>query len=122
MTAQIGKGFRSRIRWLAGGIAALGFVAVAYAECYPGGCAEVYVDELYPDSGGAWIQTSGSETLLNCTVDSNIFLRLHAGPGFDAMYSTLLAAQISEKKVSLRIAEGTNPCSIAYVRLNRNTW
>lgn len=103
-------------------IAALAFTAVAYAECYSGGCAEVYVDELYPDSGGAWIQTSGNETLANCTVDSNIFLRLSGGPGFDAMYATLLAAQISEKKVGIRIIEGSNPCTITYVRLNRNTW
>jgi hypothetical protein len=102
--------------------AALAFAAVAFAECYPGGCAEVYVDELYPDSGGAWVQTSGNETLASCTVDSNVFLRLNGGPGFDAIYATLLAAQISEKKVGIRIIEGSNPCAIAYVRLNRNTW
>lgn len=103
-------------------VAALGFTAVAYAECYSGGCTEVYVDELYPDSGGAWIQTSGTETLANCTADSGIFLRLNGGPGFDAIYSTLLAAQISEKKVGIRIVDGSNPCTISYVRLNRNTW
>jgi hypothetical protein len=123
MKAFIGRMFgRGRTGSTVFAAAALAFAAVAYAECYPGGCAEVYVDELYPDSGGAWVQTSGNETLANCTADSNVFLRLNGGPGFDAIYATLLAAQISEKKVGIRIIEGTNPCTIAYVRLNRNTW
>lgn len=95
----------------------------ALAECIPQGCYEVYVEELYPEAqGGAWIKTSGNELLANCTPQSNVFLRLNAGPGFDAIYAALLAAQLSEKKVSLRIAEGSNPCSVSYVTLNRTAW
>ena len=98
------------------------FASIAVADCYSGGCADVYVDELYPDAGGAWIQTSGNEALASCVVDSNVFLRLDGGAGFQAIYATLLAAQLGEKKVAIRIVEGSNPCRISYVRLNRNNW
>jgi hypothetical protein len=97
---------------------------LAYAECIQQGCYDVYVDELYPESpGGAWIKTSGNETLANCTANSGVYLRLvGTAPGYKEIYATLLAAQLSEKKVNIRVNEGTNPCTIAYVTLNRNTW
>jgi expansin (peptidoglycan-binding protein) len=105
---------------------ALGLLALApaaFPECGAGGCYDVYIEELYPEaSGGAWIRTSGTETLANCTVDSNVYLRLNATAGYKEIYATLLAAQLSDKKVSIRIAEGSNPCSIVYVTLNRNNW
>ena len=103
---------------------ALSIGALAYADCGATGCWLVYVEELYPEAqGGAWIRTSGDETLANCTADSGIYLRLSGTtPGYKEIYATLLAAQLSDKKVSIRITEGTNPCSIAYVTLNRNTW
>lgn len=113
-------GFRCAI------LVALGLVSIttaAYAECSASGCWGVYIEELYPESqGGAWIKTSGDETLANCTVDGNVYLRLNDSPGFKAIYATLLAAQLADKKVSIRIAEGSAPCSVIYVTLNRNTW
>ena len=107
-------------------IVSLGLLCIAsaaYAECSASGCWGVYVEELYPvAAGGAWIKTSGNETLANCTADSNVYLRLNDSPGFQAIYATLLAAQLSDKKVNIRIAEGSAPCSVAYVTLNRNSW
>jgi hypothetical protein len=101
----------------------LAFSTAAFPECYSEGCAEVFVEELYPEQqGGAWVQTSGNETLANCTVDSNVFLRLHNETGYKEVYATLLTAMITEKKVSIRIVAGSNPCKIAYVRLVRSTW
>lgn len=96
----------------------------AYAACQALGCFDVYIDELYPEAaGGVWVQTSGNETLANCTANSGVFLRLDSTTaGFKEIYATLLAAQLSDKKVSLRIAEGSNPCTVVYVTLNRNTW
>lgn len=95
----------------------------AYPECSAGGCYDVYVEELYPEAtGGAWVKTSGNEALANCTVDGNVYLRLDLTPGYKEVYATLLAAQLSDKRVNIRIAEGSNPCRIHYVTLNRNTW
>jgi hypothetical protein len=111
----------SRIIGLVLGLSAAGY---AVAECITQGCWDVYVDEIYPEAlGGAWIQTSGDESLANCTVSGNTFLRLdNTMAGYKEMYATLLAAQLAEKKVSVRIAEGSNPCKIWYVTMNRNRW
>lgn len=96
---------------------------ITHAECNGSGCWDVYVQELYPEAaGGAWIQTTGNEALANCTVDSGVFLRLSGTtPGYKEIYATLLAAQLADRKVHIRIHEGSNPCLIAYVRLNRTT-
>ena len=95
----------------------------ACPECNSGGCTDVYVEELYPEaSGGAWIKTSGNEALASCTVDSNVYLRLNATEGYKEIYATLLAAQLTDRRVNIRIVENSNPCRIAYVTLNRNTW
>lgn len=72
--------------------------------------------------GGAWVKTSGDETFANCTANSGVFLRLDVTAGYKEIYATLLAAQLADKRVSIRIAEGSNPCTITYVTLNRNNW
>lgn len=52
--------------------------ATAWAECNNTGCWNVYVDQIYVRaSGNNLIQTSGNETLLNCTADSGIFLEIN---------------------------------------------
>jgi hypothetical protein len=113
-----------RIARVIGTIFALVFGSIAAAECTATGCWDVYVEELYPEAtGGIWIRTSGSETLANCTPDSGVYLRLtNAQAGYREIFSTLLAAQLADKKVSIRINPGSNPCSVAYVTLNRNSW
>jgi hypothetical protein len=107
-------------------LAAMGLTmvtSVAVAECQAAGCYEVYVEELYPEAGGgAWIRTSGNEALANCTANSGVFLRLNATAGYKEIYATLLAAQLTEKKVNIRVNEGSVDCTISYVTLNRNTW
>lgn len=98
-------------------------VSTASAECGAAGCWSVYVEELYPEAqGGAWIKTSGNEALANCTADSGVYLRLNDTPGYKEIYATLLSAQLTDRKVNIRISEGSNPCSVVYVTLNRNTW
>lgn len=92
----------------------------AMAECSQYGCVDVYVDKLeLTASGGLWVQTTGNETLANCTPNSGVYLYVPPGGNFNAVYATLLAAQLSEKKVYFRINEGSNPCSVAYVTLAR---
>jgi hypothetical protein len=105
------------------GLFALLVSTIASAECNASRCDAVYVEELYPEAaGGARVRTSGNESLANCTADSGVYLRLDAGPGFQTIYATLLAAQVSDNKVSICIVEGSNPCRIAYVTLNSTVW
>ena len=96
----------------------------AFAECYTLGCSSVHVEELYPEAGGgAWIKTSGNETLANCVANSGVYLRLDGNDaGYKEIYATLLAAQLTDKLVNIRILEGSSPCRVLYVTLNRNTW
>jgi len=98
--------------------------ATAFAECSALGCWSVHVEELYPEAGGgAWIKTSGNETLANCTANSGVYLRLDGTePGYKEIYATLLAAQLSDKMVNIRIQEGSGNCRVLYVTLNRTTW
>jgi hypothetical protein len=105
-------------------VIALSVVPGAFAECSATGCISVYVEELYPEAaGGAWIRTSGNELLANCTVDSGVYLCLSGtSAGYKELYATLLAAQLADKMVNIRIIEGSNPCTIYYVTLNRNNW
>lgn len=105
------------------GLASLLLAAAAFAECSAAGCYDVLIEELYPTAeGGVWIKTTGNETLANCTANANVFLRLNVSAGYKDIYSTLLAAMLAEKRVSLRVVEGSNPCAVAYVTLNRTSW
>jgi len=102
----------------------LAMAPAAFPECSAPGCYDVYIDELYTEAlGGVWIRTSGDERLAGCVPDSDVYLRLPASAvGFRDIYATLLAAQLAEKRVSIRINPGSNPCTVAYVTLNRNNW
>ena len=104
-------------------LALLSVAGIARAECAAQGCYSVFVEEIYPEAtGGAWIKTTGNETLANCTANSGVYLRLNPTGGYKEVFATLLAAQLTDKKVNIRIHEGSTDCVIAYVTLNRNTW
>lgn len=95
--------------------------AAAGADCSATGCYNVYVDQLQMTStNGAWVQTSGNETLANCTPDAGVLLHIPASNvQLKELYATLLAAQLSDKLVSIVINTGTSPCTISYVTLAR---
>jgi hypothetical protein len=70
--------------------------------------------------GDLWLQTSGTETALNCVPDSGIHLFLSAtNAGAKSIYATLLAAEMSDLLVDIRIVDGSSPCQISYIRFNR---
>jgi hypothetical protein len=95
----------------------------ATAACGGGLCTDVYIEKLYidVDTGTVNIATSGDETKLSCTAPGGIYATLHgAAKGTDRIYSTLLAAQLANKKVeSIRVHDNSSNCSVAYVVLSR---
>lgn len=93
----------------------------ANADCGGKRCSKVYVDLLYVRAyGDVSIATSGTETSLNCTPGSDVYLRLHkSDSSSDFIYSALLAAQMANKKVTIRIVEGSPDCQISYITLAR---
>ena len=101
--------------------ALLVFSAGASAECASYGCANAYVETLYVRAqSGFFVGTSGTETLANCTPASGVFFLMPLdAANYKEVYATLLAAQLADKRVTIRINEGTDPCTIAYVSIDR---
>ena len=65
--------------------------------------------------GEVLIHTSGNESILACQLfDSYIVLR-KSHPGFEEVYSLLLAAQLADRQVRVRMYSGTSICRVNYV-------
>jgi hypothetical protein len=93
----------------------------ANADCSATGCYNVLLDQIQMTStGNVWIQTSGTETLADCTPDSGIFLQVPvSNTHMKEIYSMLLAAQLADKFVNIIVNQGTSPCTVSYVTLSR---
>lgn len=87
--------------------------------CKSWGCistlSEVYVTAL----SDIRIATPLDETLANCAPVSDQYFTIKQGaPNYEAMYSTVLAAYMADKKIQLRVKEGSSDCEISYIRLH----
>jgi hypothetical protein len=92
----------------------------ANAECTGLSCADVKIHSMQVDIGGTvWIQTTGTETGLSCTPDSNAFIKFDSNaPGGKNIYSGLLAYKLADKPLGLRIVQNSNPCELSYIVAN----
>ncbi|KPZ73130.1 hypothetical protein J8L86_12590 [Shewanella sp. MMG014] len=97
------------------------FTPLVQANCVPHGCFGVEVEKLYiKASGMVYIATSGDETLMDCSAVSGVYSTLSpTDPGINRIYSTLLAAQMAGKKVSVRTVNSSNVCQISYVTIDK---
>lgn len=103
-------------------LAALTFFSFsAIADCTSLSCNNVYVEKLYlTTSGTVYIGTSGNETQLTCNAAGGVYTTLNlSNPGANAIYSTLLTAQTSNKVVEIRIEENSIGCNILYMTLEK---
>ncbi len=95
----------------------------AYAACASNSCSDEYVEMLYVRSGNniVNVDTTGIEASLpNCTPASGKYLQLDLDDvAGREIYSTLLAAQMANKKVHFRLITNYSPCTIAYITLSR---
>jgi|KBSSwiStaDraftv2_1062776.scaffolds.fasta_scaffold1388329_1 hypothetical protein len=103
--------FASLLTWAAG----------SYAECggVPGQgiCSNVRVTLLYVDPTNAYIQVSGNVSLLPCNAAGGLIkFPANTQANFKAMYATLLAAQLADRIVNVRV-ENLTDCQIAYVTM-----
>lgn len=106
-------------------------ISQAYAECNPDYCAQVYVDQVYTNTNGTvYVGTSGTESNLLCGAVSGVYLTLDlretggipygSGPAASAIYSQLLTAQTTNKKVNIQVNNDSTGCPITYVVSYRN--
>jgi len=93
---------------------------IASANCTKNGCTSK-VDTLYlASSGNVFIGTPDDEKLLDCDPVAGVYISLQAAhKNFEAIYSALLAAQLADKTVTLRIVNGSSSCLINYVTMKR---
>ncbi|WP_102796412.1 hypothetical protein [Bowmanella denitrificans] len=97
------------------------FSATLHAdECNTWGCMST-IEELFTTTTGyVYVGTPFDETKANCQADSGVYFVLNMkNPNAREVYSSLLAAYMSDKKIQLRIIEGSPICEISYVRLSK---
>ena len=85
------------------------FSGNSYSSCNGRACSNVYIDRIYV------------KTRLNCNARAGVYVTLN-GEGFynhSQVLSVLLAAQAANKRVLVRIAEGSENCDILYVTLDK---
>jgi hypothetical protein len=88
-------------------------------ECTTWGCTSV-ISDLYTNADGIiYVGTNGDEKKANCTAVSDVYFTLNPSSGnAKEVYSSMLAAFMSGKKIQLRIKEGHAKCELSYVRLS----
>lgn len=106
----------------------IGFVILfmsAYLQagvCVPDHCADVFIERLYVESSGTiYVGTSGDESKLNCNAVSGVYVTIPASlGGSSALYSTLLTAQTTNKKISVvQVDDHQAGCIIQYITLDK---
>ena len=88
------------------------------AGCTGTTCDQVTITEVLATSWGAiTVNTSGTETALSCTPFGGKYLYAAAdAAGKNAIYSALLTAQTTKKKVRIDVtADSAGKCQIAYI-------
>lgn len=101
------------------------FPLLTYADCGGNSCSNVYIDRLYVNANSSelvYIGTSGDETQLDCEAHAGVYAILDSNQGnADKIYSTLLAAQLANKKVRIRIDTNTVGCKVSYITIDRQS-
>lgn len=103
---------------------AFSFVAVPAmaGSCSSTSCT-ANVKEFYLDTSGPLYIildiTAADISNLNCTLLAGTIFELPTtDPNYKDIYATLNAAAFAGRQVTLRINDGTNPCTIQYVRVD----
>ena len=91
---------------------------IAAAGCTENGCLSK-VDTLYMSgNGNIFIGTTDDEKLLDCDAVSDVYITLKpTHKNFEPIYSALLATQLADKEIYLRILNGSDSCELSYASL-----
>lgn len=94
---------------------------LAFGACSNHICSSVLVERLYINSNGkVYIGSSGDESQLDCQSVSGVYTSFDVSePGGDSIYATLLAAQLSNKPVSIRIVNNSEGCKVLYLLMDK---
>jgi hypothetical protein len=111
--------FKKRSGLLKAGIAAVG-VLLAYsasADCINYICDDVKITMLYTEANGdTYVKVSGNMANLNCSLTSNTYITLSASSlRYKEIYAGLLAYQLADRPVGIRINEQSTGCTVRYI-------
>lgn len=102
-------------------LAAMAASGAAMADqCYTWGCITTLKDVLAYESGNIIVRADENTTVVNCgatqtNAASKTFRINGTSVGVDRMYASLLSAKTAEKRIKIRVNEGTNECYLQYV-------
>jgi hypothetical protein len=90
---------------------------LASAECSAAACDNARILQLYTEANGVvYVQVSGTMSNLNCTLVSGTFATLTPSSSlFKEIYASLLAAQMADRTMYVRIVTGSAGCTIQYI-------
>ncbi|CCN49928.1 exported hypothetical protein [Vibrio nigripulchritudo MADA3029] len=93
-----------------------------FSACSKIGCIGAGKDVLisvYPNSSGnIYLQAGVGREQLDCKLVEGHYMVLKAThPAFESVYSTVLTALASQKKLMVRIVNGSPNCEVSYVRM-----
>ncbi len=92
----------------------------SYAGCSGNSCTDVTITRLYTIADGSTvISTSGDESQLDCDAGNSGYITLEPEKkNYNATYSLLLAAHISDMPIWVR-ASDSGECQVVYVVSDR---
>ena len=95
--------------------------AQAMASCDTKACTAKVKNLLVFDQDKVHVlldNSSADRANLNCTMAANqsLYLPTNNTGALDRMYSAILSALMADKETTLRIVDGSNPCTVSYVR------
>jgi len=102
-------------------VLAMGAISTSvYAGCAGTACTQVDITRLYmTDYGTIFVGTSGIETSLNCNPNGGSYLSVrNADVGKNALYSMLLTAQTTKRKLDIGVEAGSADCHILAIAVN----
>lgn len=91
-----------------------------FADCSGAACTQVDITRLYmTDYGTIFVGTSGTESSLNCSANGGSYLSIrNADIGKNALFSLLLTAQTTKKKIDIGLEDGSPDCHIIAIAVN----
>ena len=91
--------------------------SVSSADCISYVCDQSRIMALYTRAdGNAYIQISGNTSVLTCGLVGGLYVKLPVNsPRFKEIYASLLAYQLTDRPVTVRMEDGQTECTISYI-------
>lgn len=103
--------------WLFGVAASVLLTNSARAECTALSCDNSRILSIYTQANGdTYIQLSGTMSNLSCSPVSGVYVTLvSSDQHYKEIYANLLAWQLADRPVGVRVDQGSAGCRVLYV-------